>query len=271
MKHAKDLLMRLAILPIRFQGPLRYSWKTLSAGLRWLAVSREHTNLTYDLTELNEKYLCAFVADVSRRPIEEIRGYLDELKPDEALRRHIIEATRGSDRSYKADDTARYGKRAGWYAFVRALKPGCVVETGVDKGLGSCVIAAALLRNRDDGFPGKYYGTDINPAAGYLLSGQYSEVGEILYGDSITSLRNMEERIDLFINDSDHSARYEEQEYQTVATKLSANALVIGDNAHVTDKLFKFARATDRQFAFFQEQPHRHWYPGGGIGVAYGP
>jgi predicted O-methyltransferase YrrM len=271
MKRAKDLLLRLAILPLRFQGPLQYSWKTLSAGLRWLAVSREHTNLTYDLTELNEKYLCAFVADISKRPIDEIRGYLDELEADEPLRRHIVAVTRHSDRSYKADDTARYGKRAGWYAFVRALKPECVVETGVDKGLGSCVIAAALLRNRDEGALGRYYGTDINPAAGYLLTDRYAEVGEILYGDSIESLRNLGTEIDLFINDSDHSARYEEQEYQTVSGKLAPKALIIGDNAHVTDKLFQFAQATDRRFAFFQEQPERHWYPGGGIGVAYEP
>ena len=39
-----------------------------------------------------------------------------------------------------------YGRRLGWYALVRALKPRTVVETGADKGLGSCVLAALRLR-----------------------------------------------------------------------------------------------------------------------------
>jgi hypothetical protein len=49
----------------------------------------------------------------------------------------------------------------------------------------------------------------LNPQAGYLLAASYIEWGEILYGDSITSLRALQRDIDLFINDSDHSAEYD--------------------------------------------------------------
>lgn len=49
-------------------------------------------------------------------------------------------------------------------------------------------------------FNGKYYGTDINPKAGYLLSGSYKEFSNILYGDSIESLASLDETIDLFIS-----------------------------------------------------------------------
>ncbi len=262
-------LLRLALVPIRMRGPLRRTWHIFSAGMRWLVTSREHTNLTYDLSELNRRYLCAFVSDVAGKPYDQVQSYLDELDNDQALHDHIVRATRDSGLSFKADAAARFAKRAGWYALVRAVKPSCIVETGVDKGLGSCVIAAALLRNRNEGAPGRYFGTDINPAAGYLLSGQYAETGEILYGDSIASLEKLDRPIDIFVNDSDHSAEYEAREYETIKNKLSDGALVIGDNAHVTDKLLEFARHTGRRFAYFQEQPHRHWYPGGGIGVAY--
>ena len=89
------------------------------------------------------------------------------------------------------------------------------------------------------------------------------------YGDSIESLRRLPETIDLFINDSDHSAEYEAGEYAAIAEKLSHDAIVLGDNSHVTDKLALFARQTGRQFLYFREQPKGHWYPGTGIGIAF--
>ena len=152
---------------------------------------------------------------------------------------------------------------------MRATKPKIVVETGVDKGLGACVLTAALMKNSEEGYTGYYYGTDINPKAGYLLSEPYSELGRVLYGDSIESLQKLNESIDIFINDSDHSAEYERREYETVQGKLAPAAIILGDNAHTNDKLLTFALATGRQFVFFQEKPLNHWYPGAGIGIAF--
>jgi hypothetical protein len=42
-----------------------------------------------------------------------------------------------------------------------------------------------------EGYPGRYYGTDIQPGAGYLFDGKYAEAGEILFGDSIQSLEQI--------------------------------------------------------------------------------
>jgi len=53
-------------------------------------------------------------------------------------------------------------------------------------------------------------------------------MGKILYGDSITSLKTLSEPIDLFINDSDHSAEYEAREYQVIEPLLSEDALSPG-------------------------------------------
>jgi predicted O-methyltransferase YrrM len=162
-----------------------------------------------------------------------------------------------------------FGRRLGWYAVARAIKPGTVVETGVERGHGAVILCAALMRNATEGHPGRYYGTDINPEAGYLLTEPYSAMGNILYGDSIESLKALDGTIDLFINDSDHSAEYEYREYHTVAHKLSPGAIILGDNAHVTDSLALFARETGRRFIFFREEPKNHWYPGAGIGISF--
>ena len=57
--------------------------------------------------------------------------------------------------------------------------------------------------------------------------------------------------IDLFVNDSDHSADYEAAEYHTITNKLSEHAVVLGDNSHCTDKLLEFSLKANRRFVFF--------------------
>jgi len=266
---ASPLLRPAFRFGLRASTAFRYVRVPIAAVPRWLVTSRETTNFTYDLTERNQAYLAAFVAEITGRDYDTIAGFIREVEGDEALKQHIQARTREHPGRDMADTEVRFGKRLGWYAFVRAARPRTVVETGVDKGLGSCVLAAALMRNAAEGHPGYYYGTDINPKAGYLLSGPYAEHGRVLYGDSLDSLARLAGPVDLFINDSDHSAEYEEREYEAIAAKLAPGALVLGDNAHVTDRLFHFARRTGRAFLFFHEQPKDHWYPGGGIGVAF--
>ena len=257
------------VLPVRLHIALSYCWAPLARISRWLIQSREHTNFTYHLTELNQRYLARFLSVVCHQTPETLEEYIREAQEDQHLREHISRLTRESERSFLADEEPRYARRVGWYAIVRATRPVVVVETGVDKGLGSCLLAAALMRNKAEGYPGYLYGTDINRKAGYLLKAPYDKFGKVLYGDSLESLTKLDATIDLFINDSDHSIDYEMREYETVAAKLSPRAIIIGDNSHFSSKLIEFAARTDRDFLFFQEQPKDHWYQGGGIGVAY--
>ncbi len=258
------------VLLCAYRGLLGLSalWQYTSKIIRWWWRSRETTNYTYDLTPLSRRYLVHFLADATGADRATVAAYIAELEEDEALRQHIRDSISASTEGFKADREVRYGKRLGWYALARILKPTVVVETGVDKGLGSVVLAAALLRNAAEGKPGYYFGTDINPRAGYLLSGKYATIGQILYGDSIESLCAFDRPIDLFINDSDHSATYEAREYETIANKLSPQAVILGDNCELTDALCTFAEATGRRFIFWREEPSDHWFPGGGIGLA---
>lgn len=260
---------RALLLLFRFKSGLSYASGPAKYFVTWLFSSKEYTNYTYDLDEINKRYLAAFVAHVTGISTDKASRYIQELENDAELRQHIQGILKKSSEGRFADLDVKYGRRLGWYAIVRAIKPETVVETGVDKGLGSCVLAAALRRNEQAGNPGYYYGTDINPTAGYLLQGEYARYGEILYGDSIESLKRLDTMIGVFINDSDHSSEYEAREYETVRHKLRDNAIVIADNAHVTDELINFAERTNRKFLFFREKPRNHWYPGGGIGVAF--
>lgn len=232
---------------------------------KWLFTSREDTNFTYGLTRSNMRHLAHMISIVTGKPSQQALDFIDEANSDQELRQHIISRMQSGPDRYYSDARADFAKRLGWYALVRIAKPELVVETGVDKGLGAVVIASALLKNGK----GRYLGTDIDPTAGRLLSGKYAQVGTVLYGDSITSLGNLAEKIDIFINDSDHSAEYEAREYQVIEGKLSDGAFVIGDNAHATDMLMEWSERKNRNFLFWREQPLSHWYPGAGIGISF--
>ena len=199
---------------------------------------------------------------------EEIFGYFSELLNDKELYNHLNNSLRNIP-EYGKEIKFAYGRRIGWYAFVRILKPKLIIETGVDHGVGSCVLTSALLRNKQEGFHGSYLGTDINKKAGKLLKEPYSSIGKILYGDSIESLMKIKDRIDIFINDSDHSSEYEFQEYLTIEEMISPDSIILGDNSHFTNCLSKFSKRTNRNFLFFKEIPKNHWYPGAGIGISF--
>lgn len=236
---------------------------------KWGFASNENNNFTYDLTDENLLYLAHTIGIVLNKRPEEIKIYIDELNNSSELKDHIITITNSSGLKKYADREIHFAKRLGWYAFARAMKPQLIVETGVDKGLGSVVLCSALLKNKNEGFNGRYIGTDINPKAGYLLEGKYATVGKIMYGDSIQSLKTINDKIDLFINDSDHSAEYEYQEYKTILNNITENTILLGDNSHVTDKLALFSLEQKRKFLFFKEDPKNHWYPGAGIGISF--
>ncbi len=172
---------------------------------RWLFGSREFSNFTYHLTELNRRQLAHFLSGALDVDVAEVAGYVDEILEDERLRRHIAERTRSSELGWMADREARYGRRVGWYAIVRITKPKVVIETGVDKGLGTCVLAAALLKNREEGFPGRVYAIDISDYAGWLISEPYSSVAELLTGDSHQILARVRNGVDILIHDSLHT------------------------------------------------------------------
>ncbi len=256
-------------IPKRLIYALSYYVPKLRKIVAWGFQSREETNYTYDLSDDSLLYLAHTISVVTGADLGTVKGYVAEARGDDQLQKTVIGAVQGSRYRFVSDARCEFGRRLGWYAFVRILKPRVVIETGIDKGHGAILLCAALLRNRAEGAAGRYYGTDINPEAGWLLRPPYSEVGTILYGDSIQSLLDFPDKIDLFINDSDHSADYEYREYRSVADKLSEDAVVLGDNSHVTPMLAKFAAERGMDFLHFREVPRDHWYPGCGIGIAF--
>lgn len=234
--------------------------------LRWLVFEREREPIAYALTARNRRHLGAFVATVGDCSIDSVEQYLAEIDTDKALRDHLRAGPREAARL--ASSRVLYGSRVAAYVLTRVRRPRTVVESGVGAGVVACMVAAALERNAAEGHPGFYFGLDPHFGSGRLLAGRYERYGWILAGAPQESLKELEE-IDLFLHSRRCSREHEAREYETLAGRLSEGALVLSSTAHTSDALHDFALCNGRRFLHFAEEPHQHWYRGGGLGAGF--
>lgn len=271
VKLLRTVFGRLGILRVRrcfLRIKIVYSHFSarISNSLKWVTMDTEYSNFYYHLSQISIENLAQSTAAICKISVEDVDRYFEELLDDENLAHHI--KTGFKLINIGKDSQVAYGRRIVWYAIIRAKKPRIVVETGVEHGVGACVITAALLRNQSEGFFGRYIGTELNEKSGKLLSGKYASVGEVMFGDSIKTLSGLNLEIDIFVSDSSHDVEYEFQEYSTIANKLNSNSVIISDNAHVSNSLSAFSRKINRDYFFMAEQPLNHWYSGGGVGIS---
>jgi predicted O-methyltransferase YrrM len=233
----------------------------------WSYKKTEFSNYYYSLTPRNRKDLAFLISHICHEPLKNVEDYFFEIENDNLVKEILI---RFRDKQPELrDSTMEIGRRIGWYALIRIRKPKFVVETGVHHGVGALVINSALHRNRKEGYHGEYLGTDINPNSGELIIHPFNEQCSVVIDDSIATLQSLVIPIDLFINDSDHSAEYEAAEYSSIEKKLSMDAMILGDNSHASDSLRRFSEKTNRYFIFFKEEPFNHFYSGAGIGISF--
>jgi predicted O-methyltransferase YrrM len=233
----------------------------------WSYKKTEFSNYYYSLTPRNRKDLAFLISHICHEPLKNVEDYFFEIENDNLVKEILI---RFRDKHPELrDSTMEIGRRIGWYALIRIRKPKFVVETGVHHGVGALVINSALHRNRKEGYYGEYLGTDINPNSGELIIHPFNEQCSVVIDDSIATLQSLVIPIDLFINDSDHSAEYEAAEYSSIEKKLSMDAMILGDNSHASDSLRRFSEKTNRYFIFFKEEPFNHFYSGAGIGISF--
>lgn len=267
---AASPLAPLAVLPSRVAAVARHNGRAVRQSAAWLLRSREHVHYTYDLEQLNLEHLAWFVTAVTNAPVEDVRGYLAEIRDDVELRRMVGDALARSPRRATTDPVVRFGRRIGWYALVRALRPEFVVETGTNRGLGSAVIAAALLRNGT----GRLATVDFDDRAGELILPPYDKLVDRCIGDSVEFLAGPVARqapIDLFISDTAFSQAHEHAELTAALPLMASRAVAVATRCDNWWVLPRWADAHGRRFLYFDEKPLRHWYPGLGIGAAFTP
>ena len=242
----------------------RYDARIIGRSLDWLMRSRETMNFSYDLEPLNQDQLCWFVSAVTGAAFQQVRGWVRELEEDIELLDRMTMRLSSNPRPGISTNKLQWARRLGWYALIRAKQPDHVIETGTHLGLGSCAIAAALLRNGH----GRLTTIDVDPEAGCLIGEPVASVIDRCTGNSVDVLRTMRD-VDMFLHDSLHTYEHETEELTVVTPNLRADAIILSDNAHETSALSDWAERNNRHYLFFKEIPINHWWPGGGIGVAW--
>jgi translation elongation factor EF-G len=92
MKLLKSLLpyipgAKFLLMPLRFYNALKVYHRLPSQILSWVFTSQEWTNITYELTDLNKKYLTCFISQITNTDREKVREYLEELENDDNLKK----------------------------------------------------------------------------------------------------------------------------------------------------------------------------------------
>lgn len=244
-----------------------YEKQRLRRGFTWIFQQTEESNFYYPLSTRNYRQVAHLISHLSGRSAGEVDKYFLEALSDGNIETAVADFIRKTPEM--RDSTISPGRRLVWYALIRLQKPAVVLETGVHNGLGALIICSALQRNAEEGHVGKYFGTDINPKAGSMLNLEVFPNAKILIGDSIQSILKIEDQIDIYISDSDHSEGYESKELLAASSKLSDRGIVISDNSHATDVLLDWSEQQSRKFIFVPELSDNHWYAGAGAGISF--
>jgi predicted O-methyltransferase YrrM len=221
--------------------------------------SPEPDNYTYAIT--NEAELAAWAAEVARCDLASAQALVAEPSHDSELAARLRTAT--ADHWLWTKAMPPFGKRLGWYALARALRPRRVIEIGAHDGLGSLLLLRALELNQREGHPGTLTSFDVNPAAGWLV-GQHPQ-WELRIQSSEEGLAQVvspSAPMDMLIYDGWHTFEAEYADLRTAAEHLSPDGVLVSDDAQVTQALARLCEELGFEYSEFQEVPADHFYPG---------
>jgi hypothetical protein len=226
---------------------------------RFVLTDPEPDNFTYEIT--NEAELAAWIATVAGCDPGAAWTYIVEPRLDADLKSRLHEATAG--RWSWTKRSPAFGKRLGWYALARAIRPELVIETGVHDGLGSLLLLRALERNLSDGSAGRLVSFDINPTAGWLVGTHPLWDLRIQPSrEGLPEVLALADQVGMFIYDGWHSYDDERWDLQTTAERLAAEGVLLSDDAQTTHALSDLCRERGLAYFEFQERPAQHFYPG---------
>jgi predicted O-methyltransferase YrrM len=190
-----------------------------------------------------------FVSLITGASASQIRGYLDEPIGTSEFAEHLRSAEH-QFRMLSIDSADLFAKKIlNQYATVRALKPSCVVETGIANGVSASYLLLALQKNGR----GRLHSVGLADPAflpagkepGWLVPPWLRSSWQIHLGDARDILPTLFAelgRIDLFIHDSLHTYDHMRWEFETAYPYLLPGGLLLSDDALWNDAFHDFAR-----------------------------
>jgi hypothetical protein len=243
---------------------VRQNRAKVSRNLRFVLLDPEPDNFTYPIA--NEAELATWAATVVGRDPRLLQGFAAEPSADTVLDARLRKAT--GRRWLWTKPSPEFGKRVGWYALARAIRPSLIIESGVHDGLGSLLLLRALQRNLEEGHSGRLVSFDINPSAGWLVgSDPLWDLRIQPSAEGIPEALQRSSEIGMFIYDGSHSYEDERRDLELAAERLAPDGILLSDDAQVTHALADLCRERGLAYFEFQEIPVGHFYPGAVLGA----
>jgi hypothetical protein len=228
-----------------------------SRHLGYVLLDPEPHNFTYEIA--NPGDLAEWVASTAGVATKAAQALIAEAEHDATLHQRLLDATRGT-RWLWSKRRPPFGKRLGWYALARALRPQLILETGVHDGLGSLLLLRALELNADGG---RLVSFDINPAAGWLVgSHPLWEFRVESSGDGLPAVLGRGDPVGMFIYDGWHVHEAERSELELVAPRLAPGGVLLSDDAQVTSAMTDVCTTHGLECREVQLIAKDHFHPG---------
>ncbi len=259
-------LSRLAALPMRARLGLGATARHAGAVLRWLATSREWANFSYDLTPQGVDAVACAISVLGERPLEEVRGWADDLKRDTVFAARYAERVRGTRLRHITDPELRYGRCLVRYLLVRAAEPQLVFEAGTDRGLSTWAMVRALQHAGLAPGRSRIVTVDLAKDRGELLDGDEGGYVQRLVGDSVQRLCELDAPVDLFVHDTTSDEAHMRAQLAALAPRLAPGGWL--HSAWFTTPFVEHCQRHGLRVLQYAEQPRGHWYPGSRCGIA---
>lgn len=264
---ARELAQRIGIDPrslrrlrwVHKARAVRRSGHSVRRQWRFVLASPEPDNYTYAIT--NEAELANWAAGVARCDEATAQALVEEPAHDAELADRLRSAT--AQHRLWTKPVPPFGKRLGWYALARALRPRRVIEIGAHDGLGSLLLLRALELNQREGHPGTLTSFDVNPAAGWLV-GEHPQWKLRIQSsaEGLAQVISPSTPVDMLIYDGWHTFEAEYADLRVAAEHLSPQGVLVSDDAQVTQALARLCEELGFDYSEFQEVPVDHFYPG---------
>lgn len=258
---------RIALVPYRFWHTVRKGGPRGSLYWRWLFGDREVGNYSYRLTDRSKSELCALIDAVTEQPAGMAWQHLQEFEQGglaTKLGRSIDEATAQSPYRWSQNPHTVFDQRIIYYLTARALRPKFVFQSGTSRGVGACLLAAALIENEKQGYPGRVVSTDIDPEQGYGIQPPWSRVVSFVPRDSVAVLEGFEEKVELYVHDT-APGQLARRELAALEGRLASGGILLSTWA--TDITRAFADRCGGRYWEWQDEPSGHWCKGARMAI----
>lgn len=228
--------------------------------LRYLLFDPELDNYTFELADEDE--FARAVAQAVDASLARIRELFEQLKEDARFNSDVRSRTRG-----RLDVKRRppLGRRLGWYALVRELRPRLVVECGVQDGIGSAVLLRALECNLEEGYPGRLMSFDAMPGAGWMVPDRMRQHWQLVtaYIDRATLDSVLAgEEVGVLIEDTAAGYDVERLSYEAALDHAADRLVLVSGSAQVSSALKDLADERSLPYWQVQGRPRAHFHPG---------